>query len=166
MVRPADSLQGPASTKGKVLIVIGDATETVDTLYPFDRLIESGHQPVIAAPEKRNYQMVMHEVNVLAAGQDTLTAFTARNGETVLTQALGPTSVTTWTAVGDIDHFTMMARGQNNTGNGAGVFFDEMRFGTTLADVTIRAVPEPSRVLLTGLGLGALLLRRRRSRAV
>jgi len=46
----------------KVLIVIGDATETVDTLYPFYRLIESGFQPIVAAPEKRNYQMVMHEV--------------------------------------------------------------------------------------------------------
>jgi len=46
----------------KVLIVIGDATETVDTLYPFYRLIEGGYQPVVAAPEKRRYQMVLHEV--------------------------------------------------------------------------------------------------------
>ena len=46
----------------KVLIIIGDATETVDTLYPFYRLIEGGYQPVVAAPEKRKYQMVMHEV--------------------------------------------------------------------------------------------------------
>lgn len=45
----------------KVLIVIGDATETVDTLYPFYRLIEAGFKPVVAAPEKRLYQMVMHE---------------------------------------------------------------------------------------------------------
>ena len=46
----------------KVLIIIGDATETVDTLYPYYRLIESGFEPVVAAPEKRLYQMVMHEV--------------------------------------------------------------------------------------------------------
>jgi protease I len=46
----------------KVLIVVGDATETVDTLYPYYRLIEGGYQPVVAAPEKRRYQMVMHEV--------------------------------------------------------------------------------------------------------
>ena len=26
----------------KVLIVVGDATETVDTLYPYYRLIEAG----------------------------------------------------------------------------------------------------------------------------
>jgi len=50
------------SSDYKVLIIVGDATETVDTLYPFYRLIESGFQPVVAAPEKRKYNMVMHEV--------------------------------------------------------------------------------------------------------
>ncbi len=49
-------------TKGKVLIIVGDATETVDTLYPYYRLIEGGFEPVVAAPEKRRYQMVLHEV--------------------------------------------------------------------------------------------------------
>lgn len=47
---------------GKALIVVGDATETVDTLYPFYRLQEAKIQPVVIAPEKRLYQMVMHEV--------------------------------------------------------------------------------------------------------
>ncbi len=46
----------------KVLIIVGDATETVDTLYPIYRLQEDGFQPVVAAPEKRTYQMVMHQV--------------------------------------------------------------------------------------------------------
>ncbi len=46
----------------KVLIIIGDAAETLDTLYPFYRLQEDGFVPVVAAPEKRRYQMVMHEV--------------------------------------------------------------------------------------------------------
>ncbi len=50
------------SDKEKVLIIVGDATETVDTLYPYYRLIEGGYEPVVAAPEKRLYQMVMHEV--------------------------------------------------------------------------------------------------------
>ena len=45
-----------------VLIVVGDATETVDTLYPYYRLIEGGFQPVVAGPEKSRYQMVLHEV--------------------------------------------------------------------------------------------------------
>ncbi len=49
-------------TKPKVLIIVGDATETVDTLYPYYRIIEAGMEPVVAAPEKRLYQMVMHEV--------------------------------------------------------------------------------------------------------
>ena len=48
--------------KPKVLIIVGDATETVDTLYPYYRLIEGGYEPVVAAPEKRRYQMVLHEV--------------------------------------------------------------------------------------------------------
>jgi len=51
-----------SSLMEKVLIIVGDATETVDTLYPFYRLQEGGFQPVVAAPEKRKYQMVMHEV--------------------------------------------------------------------------------------------------------
>ena len=46
----------------KVLIIFGDAAETVDTLYPYFRLIEEGYEPVLAAPEKREYQMVMHQV--------------------------------------------------------------------------------------------------------
>ena len=46
----------------QVLLIVGDATETVDTLYPYYRLIEGGFQPVVAAPEKRRYQMVLHEV--------------------------------------------------------------------------------------------------------
>jgi protease I len=46
----------------QVLIIVGDASETVDTLYPYYRLIEDGFTPVVAAPEKRRYQMVLHEV--------------------------------------------------------------------------------------------------------
>ena len=36
--------------------------ETLDTMYPYYRLQEAGFEPVVAAPEKRRYQMVMHEV--------------------------------------------------------------------------------------------------------
>ena len=46
----------------KVLIVIGDASETLDTLYPYYRLQEAGFEPIVAGPEKRRFQMVMHEV--------------------------------------------------------------------------------------------------------
>ena len=46
----------------KVLIIVGDATETVDTLYPFLRIQEEGFVPVVAGPDARRYQMVLHEV--------------------------------------------------------------------------------------------------------
>ena len=61
--QPSPQTQSPNSVmnKPKVLIVVGDATETVDTLYPYYRIIEAGFQPVVAAPEKRKYQMVLHE---------------------------------------------------------------------------------------------------------
>jgi len=49
-------------SSNKVLIIVGDATETLDTMYPYYRLIEAGFQPVVAAPEKRKYQMVLHEI--------------------------------------------------------------------------------------------------------
>ena len=48
---------------GKVLIIIGDASETVDTLYPYFRVQEAGFEPVVAAPEKRLYHMVLHEIS-------------------------------------------------------------------------------------------------------
>ena len=51
-----------STTQPRVLIVVGDATETVDTLYPIYRLQEAGMKPVVIAPEKRIYQMVLHEV--------------------------------------------------------------------------------------------------------
>ncbi|HEY0982129.1 MAG TPA: DJ-1/PfpI family protein [Schlesneria sp.] len=46
----------------QVLIIVGDATETVDTLYPYYRLVEAGMRPVVAGPERKLYQMVLHEV--------------------------------------------------------------------------------------------------------
>ena len=48
--------------RGKALIIIGDAAETVDTLYPYYRLMEERIRPVVAAPEVQRYNMVMHEV--------------------------------------------------------------------------------------------------------
>jgi len=45
----------------KVLLVIGDATEVLDTMYPLFRIPEDGFQVDVAAPEKRLYHMVQHE---------------------------------------------------------------------------------------------------------
>jgi len=46
----------------KVLLVIGDAAEALDTLYPFFRIKEAGYEVVVAGPEKRVYHLVMHEI--------------------------------------------------------------------------------------------------------
>ena len=46
----------------KVLIIIGDATECLDTMYPYFRIAEDGYEVVVAAPEKRLYHMVLNEI--------------------------------------------------------------------------------------------------------
>ena len=46
----------------KVLIVIGDAAEALDTMYPYFRVREEGFEAVVAGPEKRIYPLVMHEI--------------------------------------------------------------------------------------------------------
>jgi protease I len=46
----------------RVLMPIGDATEVMDTLYPFFRLPEDGIEVVVAGPEARHYHGVMHEI--------------------------------------------------------------------------------------------------------
>jgi len=46
----------------KVLLPIGDATETLDTFYPVFRLPEDGYECVVAGPEARWYHTVMHEI--------------------------------------------------------------------------------------------------------
>ena len=45
----------------KVLLVIGDAAEVLDTFYPLHRLQEEGHDVLVAGPEKRVYHLVMHD---------------------------------------------------------------------------------------------------------
>ena len=47
----------------KVLIVIGDAAEVTDTLYPYFRVQEDGFEAVVAAPERRTYHLVMHDTH-------------------------------------------------------------------------------------------------------
>ena len=37
----------------KLLLVIGDAAEVLDTMYPLFRLREEGYQVDVAGPEKR-----------------------------------------------------------------------------------------------------------------
>jgi protease I len=46
----------------QVLMPIGDATEVLDTLYPYFRLPEDGFEVVVAGPQARIYHGVMHEI--------------------------------------------------------------------------------------------------------
>ena len=46
----------------KILMPLGDATETLDTFYPVFRLPEDGYEVVVAGPEARLYHTVLHEI--------------------------------------------------------------------------------------------------------
>lgn len=46
----------------KILMPIGDASEVLDTMYPFFRLPEDGFDVVVAGPEARLYSLVQHEI--------------------------------------------------------------------------------------------------------
>lgn len=46
----------------KILMPLGDATEALDTFYPFFRLKEEGYDVVVAGPEARLYHTVLHEI--------------------------------------------------------------------------------------------------------
>jgi protease I len=46
-----------------VLLVIGDAAEVFDTMYPLHRIREDGYEVVVAGPQKRVYHLVMHDTH-------------------------------------------------------------------------------------------------------
>ena len=45
----------------KILLVIGDAAEVLDTFYPLFRLREEGYDVVVAGPEAKVYHTVQHD---------------------------------------------------------------------------------------------------------
>ena len=54
----------------KVLIVTGDAAESLEVMYPYQRLLEEGYQVDIAAPTAKKLQFVVHD---FVDGFDTYT---------------------------------------------------------------------------------------------
>ncbi|MEV6110118.1 DJ-1/PfpI family protein [Streptomyces sp. NPDC051940] len=54
----------------KILIVTGDAAESLEVLYPYQRLIEEGYEVHIAAPERKKLRFVVHDFE---EGFDTYT---------------------------------------------------------------------------------------------
>lgn len=54
----------------KVLIITGDAAESLEVMYPYQRLIEEGYDVDIAAPQVKKLQFVVHD---FVDGFDTYT---------------------------------------------------------------------------------------------
>jgi protease I len=54
----------------KVLILTGDAAESLEVMYPYQRLLEEGYEVHVAAPAKKKLQFVVHD---FVAGFDTYT---------------------------------------------------------------------------------------------
>jgi len=45
----------------KILIITGDAGESFEILYATHRLLEAGYEPVVAAPEVKSMNLVIHD---------------------------------------------------------------------------------------------------------
>jgi protease I len=54
----------------KVLMLTGDAAESLEVMYPYQRLLEEGYEVDIAAPSKKKLQFVVHD---FVDGYDTYT---------------------------------------------------------------------------------------------
>jgi len=54
----------------KVLILTGDAAESLEVMYPYQRLLEEGYDVKIAAPTKKKLHFVVHDFE---PGYDTYT---------------------------------------------------------------------------------------------
>jgi protease I len=54
----------------KVLILTGDAGESLEVMYPYQRLLEEGYEVHMAAPSKKKLQFVVHD---FVDGFDTYT---------------------------------------------------------------------------------------------
>jgi protease I len=54
----------------KVLILTGDAAESLEVMYPYQRLKEEGYEVHIAAPSKKKLRLVVHDFE---PGYDTYT---------------------------------------------------------------------------------------------
>jgi protease I len=54
----------------KVLMLTGDAAESLEVMYPYQRLLEEGYEVDVAAPSKKKLQFVVHD---FVEGHDTYT---------------------------------------------------------------------------------------------
>ncbi|MEJ2858525.1 MULTISPECIES: DJ-1/PfpI family protein [unclassified Saccharothrix] len=61
----------------RVLVLVGDAAEELDSMYPVFRLREAGHEAVVTAPTSRAVKLVIHDFE---PGWD---AYTEKPGRTL-----------------------------------------------------------------------------------
>ena len=54
----------------RILIVAGDAAESLEVMYPYQRLLEEGYEVHLAGPSKKKLQFVVHD---FVDGYDTYT---------------------------------------------------------------------------------------------
>jgi protease I len=54
----------------RILMLAGDAAESLEVMYPYQRLLEEGYEVEIAAPSKKKLQFVVHD---FIDGYDTYT---------------------------------------------------------------------------------------------
>jgi len=45
----------------RILIATGDAAESLEVMYPYQRLLEEGYEVHVAAPSKKKLQFVVHD---------------------------------------------------------------------------------------------------------
>jgi protease I len=57
-------------TPPKILILTGDAAESLEVMYPYQRLREEGYEVHIAAPTRKKLRFVVHDFE---PGYDTFT---------------------------------------------------------------------------------------------
>jgi putative intracellular protease/amidase len=59
----------------KIVILTGDAAESLEVMYPYQRLREEGYEVHIAAPSKKKLHFVVHDVE---PGSDPVGVVTER----------------------------------------------------------------------------------------
>lgn len=84
---------------------------------------------------QRTYQVVVR-VDVDASGPEKLWAWSGWSEQPNLTRRLDAESIETWSSSDDFEAFIIQTKGLLAKDNVGGVLLDEMRFGTTMADVT------------------------------
>lgn len=106
------------------------------------------------------YQVVVR-LDVNASGNDILSVWYAKNGDSTLTQAVANQDIgNIWASSADLDTLVIQSKVSDPLSSEKNVaYVDEVRFGTAMSDVT--AIPEPMTIGLFGIcGTGIFTLRR------